>query len=311
MRKVTNKSFLPQPLVHAVSHDRYDPGDGDISATSLIGPAQQRKLEQEHKDEIETDALDLIWSLIGSAVHYILENAVIDMQKTGVWDESRHLAEQRFYAEVGGKKVSAQIDLKEDDALYDFKVTSAWTVKHAIHDKEGKPEWDAQLNIQRYLMQKNGYEINKLFIMAIVRDWNFGDSMRDSKYPPRGCLIEIPVWSMEKTEGYIQERLNAHFAPITPLCTPDECWEKPTTYALMKEGRKTAVRVMPTKADILDFAVSNGHAEVTGPGKIEDVAELKTGITIDTRQGARLRCERYCDVSRFCDQYEKWKKDTS
>lgn len=308
--KITNKSMLPQPLVHAVSHDRYDPGHGDISATTLIAPAQIRQLEAQHKTEIEEDAIDRIWSLIGSAVHYILENAVIDMKEKGAWDDERHISEHRYYAKVGGKIVSAQIDLREDDTLYDFKVTSAWTVKHAIHDKDGKFEWDAQLNIQRYLMWRDaGIEIKNLYIMAIVRDWNFGDSLRDQNYPPRGCLIEIPVWSYEKTEQYIQSRLNAHFSKVVPLCTPDECWERPSRWALMKDGRKTAVRLKDTKAEILDYALSQKAATVTGPGKIEDVAQLNNGYSIVQRIGQRIRCERYCDVAPFCTQYQEWKKN--
>jgi hypothetical protein len=65
--KITNNHFLPGPLVHAVSHDRYDGGDGDISVTTLIAPPQIRKLKERHGDDIEVDAESLIWSMMGSA----------------------------------------------------------------------------------------------------------------------------------------------------------------------------------------------------------------------------------------------------
>lgn len=304
--KITNKSFLPQPLVNAVSHDRYEGGDGDISVTTLISPAQQRRLAEKHKDEIEEDAINRIWSMIGSAVHYILENAVITMKENGEWDDDKYISERRFYAEVGGKRVSAQIDLKEDRRLIDFKVTSAWTIKDAI--VKGKDEWDAQLNIQRYLMHRNGIEVDEIFIMAICRDWNWSNAIRDRDYPPRGAMIEIPVWSHEKTEAYIQERLNAHYAEHIPLCTPTEVWERPSVYAVMKEGRKTALRLLNSNAEALDWAVTNNHATVTGPGNPEDVIELNKGFSIDHRKGERIRCERYCEVAPFCDQYQEWKE---
>ena len=304
--KITNKHFLPAPLVHAVSHDRYDGGDGDISVTTLIAPAQIRRLKGKHEGDIEEDAINRIWSMIGSAVHYILENAVIHMKETGEWDDEHYIAEKRYYAEVGGKRVSAQIDLKEHNRLIDFKVTSAWTVKDAY--TKGKDEWDAQLNIQRYLMWRNGIEdINELFIMAITRDWNYSNALRDRDYPDRGCMIEIPVWSYEKTEAYIQERLNAHYAEHIPLCTPTECWERPSVYAVMKEGRKTALRLLDSNAEALDWALTNNHATVTGPGDPEEVIEMNKGFYIEHRKGERIRCDRYCDVAPFCDQYKEWK----
>jgi hypothetical protein len=308
---ITNHHHLPQPLVHAVTHDRYEAGDGDISCTTLIAPAQIRILKEKNADAITQDAIDRIWSMIGSAVHYILENAVIDMKAKGEWDDATHIAEQRFYAEIGGKKLSAQIDLKEHNNLIDFKVTSVWSVKDAIYGK-GKFEWDAQLNIQRWLMYKNGItDINNLYIMAICRDWNHGGSLRDKDYPPRGAMIEIPVWSYEKTEEYIMERLNAHYGAHTPLCTPTECWEKPSVYALMKEGRKSAIRLLDTPMDAMDYAITHNLGSVIKPGipELGVTIELNTGITIEHRKGDRMRCDRYCEAAPFCDQYKDWKAD--
>ena len=308
--KITNHHFLPEPLVHALSHDRYDPGDGDISATTLIGPAKIRKLTAEHKDEIETDAVDRIWSMLGSAVHYIIENAVIDMKEQGVWSDDTHIAEQRFYAEVpspdGPKRLSAQIDLKEHNRLIDFKVTSVWSVKDAIY-KGGKSEWEAQLNIQRYLMERNGIEVKQLYIMAIARDWNKMGSLNDKDYPPRGCMIEIPMWSNQKTEEYIQERMNAHFSGYIPNCTPEEMWEQRPKYALMKEGRKTALRLGDNEQFLMDYAKSKGLTEEQ-QNLLEDRVEvqLAKGHFIEERPGKRNRCEGYCDVAPFCDQYAEW-----
>ncbi len=314
--KITNHQFLPEPLVHALSHDRYDPGDGDISVTTLIAPAQIRRLCAEHKDELVEDAVDRIWSMLGSAVHYIIENATIDMQKQGVWDDSTHIAERRFYAEVpspeGPKKLSAQIDLKEHDRLIDFKVTSVYAIKKAIYEG-GKDEWDAQLNIQRYLMHRNGIEVKELFIMAIARDWNKSGMLNDSDYPPRGCMIEIPMWSIQKTENYIQERMNAHFSKHTPMCTPDEMWEMPPTYALRKSGRKSALRLGASEQWLMHYAHDKGLTEyekvdatIDDPFAIEANMVLKAGHYIEERPGKRNRCEGYCAAAPFCDQYKEW-----
>jgi hypothetical protein len=298
--KITNKYSMPQAMVHAVSHDRYDPGTGDVSCTTLIAPAQQFQLGLIHSGETEEDVIDRIWSLIGSAVHYIIENAVIDMKAKGLWKEE-YISEKRFYHVVGDKNVSAQIDLYEAGDLSDFKVTSVWTIKHAL--KEGKDDWDAQLNIQRYLMTKNGYPVDKLYVVAIARDWNKSGNMRDSDYPPRVAKIEIPVWDMDKTEGYIQSRINALYSPVPVWCSPAECWESPTKYALMKKGRQSALRLLDSMVAITEYADCKDLLV-----EIEDHKELKSDHYYEVRLGERKRCQDYCDVAPFCPQWKEWQK---
>lgn len=302
MGKLTNKQFLPEALVRAVAHDRYDGGTSDISITGLISPAQARKLREQHKDDIVEDAEERIWSMMGSAVHYVVENAVITMKKEGDWDDDNCISEQRYYHDFGGYNISGQIDLYERNVLYDYKLTSVYAIKAAI--QEGKEEWDAQLNMQRWLMHHNGIEVREQFIVGIARDWNKHGALRDRDYPPRACLIEIPKWSLDKIESYVQSRLNAHFSEYTQLCTPEECWETPTKYALMKAGRVSAVRVMNTEDFIMGYAVENDMTEVQDNKNV-----LKKGYSIEVRPGERKRCQDYCDAAPFCDQYAQWKKD--
>jgi hypothetical protein len=76
-------------------------------------------------------------------------------------------------------------------------------------------------------------------------------------------------------------------------------WEKPSTYAVMKEGRKTAVRVFDTKEEALNFIS-------------ETYPTLKEAYNINlvTRLGKRIRCEEYCNVSSFCSQYQEYLEST-
>lgn len=305
---ITNNEMLPDALVHAVTHDRYTKGESDYSVTELIAPAQQGQLRKQHKDEITEDASMRIWSMLGSAVHYVLENASINMKETGEWHDN-YISEERFYhtmthnfGDGKGPVISGQIDLYQDGVLDDFKLTSVWAIKDAIF--KGKPEWDAQLNMQRFLMQKNGHKVDKLNICAIARDWNKSGSLRDRDYPPRACRIEVPVWSMQKTEDYIWGRLNAHMSKIPLPCTPEECWEKLPKHALMKKGRQSALRLLDSKKDILDYALTKKIASLSD-GKIE----LPSDHYIEERGGARTRCEFYCDVADFCEQYQTWRLD--
>jgi hypothetical protein len=320
MGHISNKYRLPAAVVWAVTHDRYDPGEGDVSCTTLIAPAQIFQLRKTlitdgdgdtltdrdlnyltYNDIIEEDASERIWSMIGSAVHYILENACIAMQDAGEWHGDM-IAERRFYHTVGGKKVSAQIDLlDENNDLNDFKVTSVWSIKDALENS--KEEWTAQLNIQSYLMHHNGVEVRNLFITAIARDWNKSGRMRDPNYPPRAVKVPIRKWTLEQTEAYIQGRINALYSPYQIPCTPKETWESQTKHALMKTGRKSALRLLDSEDESKLWAHANGHADI-----VDKVPVLKTGFYIETRWGERKRCDNYCDMMPFCDQYKDWIK---
>lgn len=310
--KITNEHNMPKAVVHAVTTDRYEAGEGDVSCTTLIAPAQAFQLSQKHKDDLKEDAVNRIWSMMGSAVHYVLENAVMDLKAKGEYGEN-HISEQRFYWTVAGKKVSAQIDLYEDGELNDFKLTSVWAIKDAVLN--GKDDWTAQLNIQRYLMVKNGHEVTSLSIIAIARDWNTGFSLKDPQYPPRAVRINIPMWDMEKTEAYIMSRINALYSPVPVLCTPEECWESPTKYALMKKGRQSALRVMESEDQAIGFAVENDWAKMEPDGGQDAIGNptfkpvLLSNYYIDVRPGERKRCQGYCDAAPFCQQWLDWKQE--
>src|SRR6202142_1696526 len=87
--KYTNKQNLPQPIVKAVTNDSYNSGDCDISVTSLLKPPQMLALERLHKDDLEEDVSDRIWSLLGQVIHGILERA-----------EETAVAERRLYIDI-------------------------------------------------------------------------------------------------------------------------------------------------------------------------------------------------------------------
>jgi len=293
--KITNKKHLPDLLVRAVENDPYSPGEKtDISATTLIRPPQQVVLQRFHASDLVEDAADRIWALLGSATHNILERAA------GPEDVS----EVRYYADVLGWKLSGQIDLLESDGtLNDFKVTSVWSVKDALEN--GKSDWEQQLNILAYLVNCNqvSRRVEKLRIIAICRDWSPSGALRDSSYPGQVESIEIPLWSPDKQHGFIEERVRLHqearqgnYGP----CTASERWEKPNAYAIKKEGRKSALRVLQTESEALAWMLSNKLAEKVENG---EPYKFKTGHSIEFRQGESTRCEKYCSVKDYCRQY--------
>ena len=166
-------------------------------------------------------------------------------------------------------------------------------------DKMYKLVWSDKKNFDVEVVEKvKKTPVTALKIVAIIRDWNRRDSNTRAGYPAAPvAIIDIPLWSFERREEYVRERIHAHsealFAVETgadiPPCTPEECWEKPTVYAVKKEGAVRAKIVCASKDEAED--------ELQKAGK---------GYFIETRPGERTRCANYCQVSQWCKQYQTY-----
>jgi hypothetical protein len=108
------------------------------------------------------------------AVVWHLAHAILE-QFAG---ESEHV-ETEAISQVEGLRISGHIDLivLPDGTVQDYKFTSAWTVAGA--KREGKVEWERQLNVYRFLLENaitdSGLEqlpeVKQLQIVAMLRDW--------------------------------------------------------------------------------------------------------------------------------------------
>ena len=269
---ITNVHGLPEALVKAVRNDSYV-GGGDISVTKLIDSPQVRLLQKRHSKAIVEDVSERIWSLMGQAVHHVLERSA----------EEEVIVEKRFFAEVNGWQLSGQVDRLEPSrkTISDWKFVSTFKA-------DGDESWTKQLNVLRYLANANGHEIDNLEIVAIFRDWQRAVAKRDESYPQVMVkVIPVPVWSDDQVERYIKERILLHRDAEetgTAVCSDEERWYAGTTYALMKEGGKKATKVATTK---------------------EALGEPAKGYEIVERKGGYRRCESFCAVAQFCPQFFK------
>lgn len=280
----TNKLNLPAPLAAAIRNDSYVQV-GRISATGLLQPPQKKVLEYRYRDQITTDVSENIFSLFGQAIHSVLERSATPNE----------LAEKRYIANVRGWDVSGQVDLFETlhasgGLLSDYKTVG--TVSFQIGDK---PEWESQLNIYAWLFSKHGVKVNELQIVAILRDWSLRKAARDKEYPQAGVqLIKIPLWPLEKTEKFVEDRVQKHQAAQEcldknlPPCTPEERWSTPGVYAVMKAGRKNAVRLFDSAAEANALVLTNG-----------------AGYSTVYRPGENIRCASYCKAAPFCPQLKR------
>ncbi len=272
--KFTNKTFLAthaaEVLKAAWLNDAYDGprGEKTLSVTQLISPPQKLSLEREHADEIEMDVLDTVPGLLGQALHHILERAGPAAPT--------HVPERRLAINYDGWIISGKADLYEtkDHEIVDYKASSVWAYVF------GKKEWDQQLNVYRWILEKSGYPVKKLSIVLFCNDWRRSEWKRSpDSYPQRVVVIPVEMWSMEDTTKFVEERLALHRQTPPPPCSPEDRWAKPTTYALMKNGRKTAVSVSETP-----------------------ITDVPPGHTVEVRPGISVRCESYCAARPFCKQ---------
>lgn len=289
--KLTNKFNLPDTFINVIQRPTYSRGSSEISVTEILSPPQLVLLRRRHADEIEVDAADQVWALFGSAVHNILEHGKDD----------HHVVEERLHTTFDGWRISGQIDLQEYQPdgsviISDYKVTSAWAVQ------QEKTEWADQLNMYAWLIQRvKSLPVTGLKIIGIVRDWSRREAAIKDSYPQAPIVVlDIPLWSEESQEEFVKNRLRLHneanFAAVSgsmPECTPEEMWEKPTTYAVMKEGGKRAKKVFLLQQEAEAF-----------------LADQKGAHHIETRDGGRTRCESFCQAAPFCEQWQNYRKET-
>jgi len=280
----TNDLNLPQPIVDAVKNDKYDPGNSDISITSLIDPTQKVALEKKHKDEITKDVSDEIYVLMGKTIHDILEKSDTSLFK-----------EQRLYTVVNDWLISGQFDRINinDNSLQDYKISSVWEYIHGI-----KEERVQQLNCYAQLIRENtDIRIDKLEIIFIFRDWSKSKAKYDKSYPQHQiAVLEVPLWYEEHAKSFIELKVTQHQNAQKSLrsneslkeCTDEERWKDPTKHALMKPGRKKAIKLYDTAEEAEEARKGDKSLEAY----------------IETRNGRPKRCEDYCNVSTFCPQYQ-------
>jgi hypothetical protein len=105
-------------------------------------------------------------------------------------------------------------------------------------------------------------------------------------------VFDLPLWTFGNVEAWLSMRILLHRAArITlPECDSKETWERPEKWAVKKKGAQRATKLYDSKAD------ATMHA-------------MKDGLELEHRPGERPRCEHYCAVSEWCEQFKAWEKN--
>lgn len=272
---------------------RPDPSQRLISVTSLIAPARIVRLTALHRAELPPDDPGSdTWKLLGTAVHAALEKAADHADPPALLIERRE--ETTIPVDGISWTISGQIDVLESDGtLWDYKVTSAWSVSDG---RQVKGEWAAQLNILKWLLERTGAApkglIRSVGVWAILRDWSASQAARDDNYPQsQEQAIPLPIWGDDETYQFILERLRAHEAARTalPECSAPERWARGGGYAVLRSVKAPrAERIFDRREDAERYR----DEILSGKGLIEE------------RHGKSVRCAQYCRVRDFCSQFK-------
>jgi hypothetical protein len=268
--RILNPRNLPASIVKAVTGDpERRPEPGRIGVTELIGPPYARHLKIKHWDDMQDIVENRAWMMLGHAFHHWMH----------IHAPEGSISEEKIEIQFPDFVLSGIPDIVDGNTLYDYKVTSVWSFIYG-----DKPAWEAQCNIYRWMVWKSkSIVIDNLSIIAIMRDWKQRDANLKQDYPQAQLIIiPVKVWDLEETERYIEGRLSRHYG-IAP-CTPEERWTKPDTWAVMKKGRKTALRVLPSQEEAEKWMEANGNKE----------------SYIERRIGEDTFCKLYCSVREFC-----------
>ena len=283
--QITNNLNLPAAFVHAVSTERHN-APHCYSATTLNKGAKEIVLTDRHYDEITVDASEQIWAVWGTAVHALLESEK---------DDNFH--EERFKVAVGNSWVTGQVDSydMERGIINDWKTASVWKVQFADF-----ADWRAQGLTYAWLLTKSGLEVKKCRFVALLKDYSKTKAKHDASYPQSPVFVyefDVTAEDLAATEARIISKVteieNAYLLgddDIEP-CTLEERWADGEKYAVMKNGRKTAVKLFDNQQDAEAYA-----------------GELGNSHYVEHRPAVSRKCEDYCSCCDFCNFYKSMHK---
>ena len=279
---ITNRLKLPEAFVKAVSTDKHNK-PGEYSATTLLHGFKEIILTDRHWDEITVDAADSVWKIFGSAVHKIMEE----------FDDG-NLHEKKLTLKLENSTITGTIDSYDmaNGVVYDWKTASVWKAKF----KDFK-DWYRQGLTYAWLLRKNGFEVSKCRFVALLKDHSKSKARTDYECPISPVItyeFDVLNEEIQQLEKEILEKITKLEAynklpdDEIPPCSMEERWADPDKYAVMKKGRKKAVKLYDNEQD------AKAHIESEGKG-----------FYIELRPAISKKCMDYCDCKQFCNFYKE------
>lgn len=291
--KLVNSSKIPEVIFNALIHNWYKGANEkrDYSVTELLNPIRITILSKRHYDEIEEDAMSKLWAMMGSAMHEVVEKGSTDKEHLG------YMVEKRVKTLFHDKVISGGMDIynENDKSIIDFKFQ---TVFNWIYLDDHIENLTLQLNGYRWLLERNGYKVDKLEIIFIFRDYRPYEASRMSGYPSGKIeSLEISKMSDEEIEKYIKEKIEEIESlkdtpdDKLPMCSMKDRWQNEDMWKIMFKNK--CIKTFYSEEDANQFVSEKGYG------------------TIKFVKGVPKRCGEYCPVKEFCDFYKSNVKDNS
>jgi hypothetical protein len=283
---VTNKLHLPEAFVKAVSVERHNE-PGCFSATTLNKGAKEIVLGDRHFDEITVDAADSVWAVWGKAVHALLESQP---------DNNFH--EESFKVPVCNSFVTGKVDSydMEHATIYDWKTASVWKVQFADFS-----DWYRQGMTYAWLLKQSGLEVRHCRFIVLLKDHSKKKAKYDSSYPQSPVFVyefDVTDEELAQTEERIIDKVR-EIESVYKLdddniepCSAEERWADGEKWAVMKNGRKSAVKVFDNQLDADAMAGEMGNSHY-----------------VEHRPAISRKCGEYCLCKDFCNFYKNMRKD--
>jgi hypothetical protein len=279
--KVTNKLHLPEAFVKAVSVERHNE-PGCCSATTLNQGTKEIILSDRHFDEITVDAADSVWAVWGKAVHALLESM-----------EDNNFHEESFKEPVSNSFVTGQVDSydMEHGIINDWKTASVWKVQFGDFS-----DWYKQGMTYAWLLKQNGLDVRRCRFIVLLKDYSKTKAKNDSSYPQSPVFIyefDVTPEELAETRDRILNKV-LEIESVNKLdddniepCSAEERWADGEKWAVMKNGRKTAVKLFDNSADADAMAGEMGNA-----------------YYVEHRPAISRKCGEYCLCKDFCNFYK-------
>jgi len=344
-RKITNKFGLPETLLNAITYDTHKT-HGTISCTELIDAPQVRILKKKH--EYETDVVDNLYALMGTALHHILERANIESVKQRAFimtaETIMSRADELMKTDPTNgeqfKKVANYIFslipyfFPELQGRYIFEKTMSLELKGGhvlsmtfdLYDTHTGILWDYKFcSVYQYLYpesREKWYQQTNVYAYGLNHE---GHTVNGIK-----ILAFFRDWSqydLMRNKDYPRQQI---IEVNVPLGNPNDPLQRHWTTQIEEYiGKRIDIHIAAENGDVREcngkdrWATSNSWAvKKVGNKKavrvfnidslakefITENAHRLGKLSLEFRPGVSRRCEKYCPVSKFCPQYAEEKK---
>jgi len=193
---------------------------GDVHVTELVRPIRVTILDRRYGYYLDPMSMVDLWE--GNVAHAEL---------------SRHngeLREHTIMKNIHGANVVGKIDIYNEGVLRDFKWTKIFTYKKCVENiRDNNSEYHWQINIYRWLLEQEGYEVKAQQLILRLKDWS-ATTWRSTDPPAPIMKVDVPF--AEDVEKYLFDRVEAYLLfkgqtdDALPMCSDTQ------RYGRDKEG---------------------------------------------------------------------------